>query len=173
MYKKSIEQPAQFWAEVAENFTWFKKWDKVLDWSDKPFAKWFVNGKTNIAYNCLDRQIAEGNGDKVAYYWVGEPVDERVTLTYNQLHEEVCKFANVLKSRGVAKGDRVAIYLPMVPELVISMLHVLVLVQFTLLFLLVSHLLLLLIVSLILLVKWSSHLMVHTVVVKFLILNQS
>ncbi len=122
MYKKSIEQPEQFWAEVAENFTWFKKWDKVLDWSDKPFAKWFVNGKTNIAYNCLDRQIAEGNGDKVAYYWVGEPVDERVTLTYNQLHEEVCKFANVLKSRGVAKGDRVAIYLPMVPELVISML---------------------------------------------------
>lgn len=122
MYKKSIEQPEEFWGEVAENFTWFKKWDKVLDWSEKPFAKWFVNGKTNIAYNCLDRQIEEGRGDKVAIQWVGEPVDDRRTLTYKELHAEVCKFANVLKARGVGKGDRVAIYLPMVPELVISML---------------------------------------------------
>lgn len=122
MYQKSINQPEEFWGEVAETFTWFKKWDKVLDWSDKPFAKWFVNGKTNISYNCLDRQIAEGKGDKIAFHWIGEPVDDKVDLTYSQLHEEVCKFANVLKSRGVGKGDRVAIYLPMVPELVISML---------------------------------------------------
>lgn len=122
MYQKSIHQPEEFWGEVAETFTWFKKWDKVLDWSDKPFAKWFVNGKTNISYNCLDRQIAEGKGDKIAFHWIGEPVDDTVDLTYTQLHEEVCKFANVLKSRGVGKGDRVAIYLPMVPELVISML---------------------------------------------------
>jgi acetyl-CoA synthetase len=122
MYKKSIEQPEEFWGEIAENSHWFKKWDTVRDWSNRPFAKWFVGGKTNIAYNCLDRQIAEGKGDKVAIYWEGEPVGDRKSYTYSELTAEVCKMANVLKSQGVQKGDRVAIYLPMIPELVFTML---------------------------------------------------
>ena len=109
-----------FWARFAEELHWFKKWDKVLEW-DPPFAKWFVGGKLNVSYNCLDRNLAAGRRNKAALVWEGEPGDWKV-YTYGDLHREVCQFANGLKSMGVGKGDRVTIYLPMVPELPIAML---------------------------------------------------
>ena len=93
----------------------------MLDWSKPPFAKWFVGGKLNAAYNCLDRHVEAGRGDKVAFHWVGEPGDTR-TLTYSDLKDEVCKAANALIELGVETGDRVAIYMPMIPETVIAML---------------------------------------------------
>jgi acetyl-CoA synthetase len=109
-----------FWAEQAERLRWMKKWDKVLEW-DPPFAKWFVGGKLNAADNCLDRHVDAGGGDKVAYYWEGEPGDTR-TITYAQMRDDVARFANALKSIGVKKGDRVNIYMGMVPELPVAML---------------------------------------------------
>ena len=110
-----------FWArQAADLLTWFEDWNTVLEW-DLPFAKWFVGGKLNVSYNCLDRHVAAGRGDKVAYHWEGEPGDTR-TLTYADLLDEVQRFANVLKGLGVAKGDRVAIYMPMIPELPVAML---------------------------------------------------
>lgn len=121
LYDKSIQDPEGFWSEAAEELHWFKKWDKILDDSKAPFYKWYTGSRTNLSYNCLDRHIKEGRGNKIAIHWEGEPGDKR-EISYLQLHEEVCRFANVLKSRGVQKGDRIAIYLPMVPELVISML---------------------------------------------------
>jgi len=122
--KLGAKSPERFWAQMArEHVTWFTPWKKVLDWKP-PFAKWFVGAKTNVSYNCLDRHL-EGEGawrrNKAAILWEGEPGDSR-TLTYGELHREVCKFANVLKSLGVKKGDRVALYMPMVPELAIAML---------------------------------------------------
>jgi acetyl-CoA synthetase len=121
MYEKSIHEPEAFWAEAAEDLHWFKKWDTVLDASQAPFYKWFDGARTNLSYNCLDRHIDEGRGDKIAIHWEGEPGDTR-DISYAQLHEEVCRFANALKSRGVQKGDRIAIYLPMIPELAVSVL---------------------------------------------------
>jgi acetyl-CoA synthetase len=109
-----------FWAEQAKALDWYKPWDTVLEW-DLPFAKWFVGGKLNVSYNCLDRHVAAGRGDRVAFHWEGEPGDTR-TITYEQLLDEVQRFANVLKSLDVARGDRVAIYMPMVPELAVAML---------------------------------------------------
>jgi acetyl-CoA synthetase len=120
LYKQAEDDPEGFWAGVAQELYWFKPWEKVLEW-DLPFAKWFVGGKTNISYNCLDRHLTTARKNKAAIIWEGEPGDERV-LTYQGLHREVCKFANVLKSLGVKAGDRVAIYMPMVPELPIAML---------------------------------------------------
>jgi acetyl-CoA synthetase len=120
VYDRAAADPEAFWAEQAESLAWFKKWDRVSEWNP-PWVKWFLGGKLNASYNCLDRHLEAGGGDKVAYYWEGEPGEER-TITYQQLHEEVCRFANGLKSLGVAKGDRVAIYLGMVPELPIAML---------------------------------------------------
>ncbi|MEM1369112.1 MAG: acetate--CoA ligase [Cyanobacteria bacterium P01_H01_bin.15] len=118
---KASADPAAFWAELAEReLDWFEKWDQVLDWQP-PFAKWFVGAKTNITYNCLDRHLKTWRKNKAALIWEGEPGDE-VTLTYAQLHREVCKIANVLKNLGVKKGDRVGIYMPMVPEAAITML---------------------------------------------------
>jgi acetyl-CoA synthetase len=118
------EKPERFWAKMAkEHVTWFSPWKKVLDWKP-PFAKWFVGGKLNVSYNCLDRHLEGKNAwrrNKAAIIWEGEPGDTR-TITYGDLHREVCKFANVLKGLGVAKGDRVALYMPMVPELAIVML---------------------------------------------------
>ncbi|MEK0196000.1 AMP-binding protein, partial [Microcoleus anatoxicus] len=99
---------------------WFQKWDAVLDWQP-PFAKWFVNGKINISYNCLDRHLTTWRKNKAALIWEGEPGDSR-TLTYAQLHREVCQMANVIKDLGVEKGDRVGIYMPMIPEAAIAML---------------------------------------------------
>ncbi|HEV7798969.1 MAG TPA: acetate--CoA ligase [Pyrinomonadaceae bacterium] len=112
--------PENFWARMAEELHWFKKWDTVLKW-EPPHAKWFVGGKLNISYNCLDRHLATWRRNKAALIWEGEPGDQR-TLTYQQLHSEVCKFANVLKHSGVEKGDRVALYMPLIPELAIAML---------------------------------------------------
>src|SRR3984957_1413602 len=106
MYRESIDQPAQFWAKIAEELHWFKKWDKVLDWK-LPDAKWFVDGKTNVAYNCLDYQIEKGRGDKTAILWEGEPEaaagkgGEVKRITYTQLLKDVCIFANGLKKLGV------------------------------------------------------------------------
>src|SRR3954451_2573400 len=110
-----------FWAERAETLHWDTKWDQVLDWSDPPFAKWFVGGKLNVSYNCLDRHVEAGNGDRVAYYWEGED-GERRTITYSDLLEMTSRFANVLRSLGVERDDRDAIYMPMVPEAPAAML---------------------------------------------------
>jgi acetyl-CoA synthetase len=109
-----------FWAEQAERLTWFSHWDSVMEW-DAPWVKWFSGGTLNASYNCLDRHVEAGGGDKVAFHWEGEPGDTR-TITYRDLYEEVCRLANGLKSLGVAKGDRVNIYLGMVPELPVAML---------------------------------------------------
>ncbi len=121
LYDKAAADPAAFWAELADQeLDWFQKWDRVLDWQP-PFAKWFTNGKINISYNCLDRHLTTWRKNKAALIWEGEPGDSR-TLTYAQLHREVCQMANVLKDLGVAKGDRVGIYMPMIPEAAIAML---------------------------------------------------
>ncbi|MDE5089460.1 MAG: acetate--CoA ligase, partial [Trichodesmium sp. St16_bin2-tuft] len=121
LYEKARNDPEGFWAELAETeLNWFQKWDKVLDWQP-PFAKWFINGKINISYNCLDRHLTTWRRNKAALIWEGEPGDSR-TLTYAQLHREVCQMANVFKQLGVKKGDRVGIYMPMIPEAAIAML---------------------------------------------------
>ena len=121
LYARAKADPEAFWAELAEReLHWFKKWDQVLDWQP-PFAKWFVNGKINISYNCLDRHLTTERRDKTALIWEGEPGDSR-TFTYAQLHAEVCQFANALKQLGVQKGDLVGIYMPMIPEAAIAML---------------------------------------------------
>jgi len=120
MWQRSIDDPDGFWSEQAEKLHWFKKWDKVLEWNE-PFAKWFVGAKTNISYNCLDRHLTTWRKNKAALVWEGEPGDQRV-LTYQDLHREVCKFANVLKSLEVKAGDRVIIYMPQIPEAAIAML---------------------------------------------------
>jgi acetyl-CoA synthetase len=120
IYEQALADPEAFWAEQAESLSWFKKWDQVLDWNP-PFAKWFVGGKLNVAYNCLDRHVEAGRGNKVAYHWEGEPGDTR-TITYAELLTEVSRTANALKELGVKKGDRVAIYMPMILELPIALL---------------------------------------------------
>lgn len=122
-YKHSVEQPEEFWAGIADNFLWRKKWDKVLSWNfSEPDVKWFEGGKLNITENCLDRHLAE-NGDKPAIIWEpNDPERDAITLTYKILHMQVCRFANVLKKNGVKKGDRICIYMPMVPELAVAVL---------------------------------------------------
>ncbi|MFD0684092.1 acetate--CoA ligase [Actinomadura fibrosa] len=120
-YDEAAEDRLGFWARQAERLTWAKRWDEVLDWSNPPFAKWFVGGELNVAYNCVDRHVEAGRGAKIAFHWEGEPGDTR-SLTYAELQREVSKAANALLELGVTKGDRVAIYLPMIPELPISML---------------------------------------------------
>jgi acetyl-CoA synthetase len=120
-YEEASADRLGFWARQAERLTWSKRWDEVLDWSNPPFAKWFIGGELNVAYNCVDRHVEAGRGDKVAFYWEGEPGDKR-TITYADLQREVNKAANALLELGVRKGDRVAIYLPMIPELPVSML---------------------------------------------------
>ncbi len=113
--------PDGYWSLQAESLQWTKRWDVVCDWTGAPHAKWFVGGRLNVSANCVDRHVEAGNGDKVAIHFEGEPGDARA-ITYSQLHVEVCKFANVLKSLGVVAGDRVTIYLPMTPEAAIAML---------------------------------------------------
>ena len=120
IYNRAAENPEEFWASVAENLHWFKKWDTVLEW-EEPFAKWFVGGRINASYNCLDRHLDSWRKNKAAIIWEGEPGETR-TLTYQQLHRQVSKFANVMKKLGVKSGDRVALYMPLVPELAIAML---------------------------------------------------
>ena len=118
--ERALASPEEFWSEVAGNLAWFKRWDKVLEW-DPPFARWFIGGVLNASYNCLDVNLKNGLKNKVAIFWEGEEGSTR-TITYYQLWREVNKFANALKSLGVKKGDRVSIYLPMIPELPIAML---------------------------------------------------
>jgi acetyl-CoA synthetase len=121
LYDRAKADPEKFWAELAEQeLHWFEKWQTVLDWQP-PFAKWFVGGKLNISYNCLDRHLTTWRRNKAALIWEGEPGDSR-TLTYAQLHREVCQFANVLKQLGATKGDVIGIYMPMIPEAAIAML---------------------------------------------------
>ena len=122
-YKASVENPEQFWADVADKFVWRKKWDKVLEWNFKePNVRWFDGGKLNITENCLDRHI-EARGDKTALIWVAnEPGTPNKNYTYSELYSKVNKFANALKSKGIKKGDRVVFYMPMIPELMIGML---------------------------------------------------
>src|SRR5437899_1960029 len=120
IYRESVEQPDNFWSRIAEELHWFKKWDRVLE-ENHPWAKWFVGGEINLSYNCLDRHVQTARKNKAALIWESEPGEVR-TLTYQQLHREVQKFANVLKSLGAKKGDRVAIYMGMTPELAIAML---------------------------------------------------
>ena len=125
LWKRSVEEPEKFWAEIAEQqVTWFKKWDKVMDYNfdikkGPIYVKFFEGGKLNISYNCLDRHL-EKRGNQIAIQWEGNEPGEERAITYKQLHEEVCKFANVLKAQGVKKGDRVILYMPMVPELGIA-----------------------------------------------------
>jgi acetyl-CoA synthetase len=120
VYARAAADPEAFWAEQAEALSWSKTWDQVMEWNP-PWVKWFIGGELNVSYNCLDRHVESGGGDKVAYYWEGEPGEERA-ISYRELYEEVCRFANGLKALGVKKGDRVAVYLGMVPELPIAML---------------------------------------------------
>ena len=120
VYEEALRDPEAFWAKFAEELDWFKKWDKVLEW-DPPNSKWFIGGKINVSYNCLDRHLTTSRRNKAALVWEGEPGDRRV-YTYWDLYREVCQFANGLKSLGVKKGDRVTIYLPMIPEAAVAML---------------------------------------------------
>ncbi len=118
--KRAAENPEQFWADIASELHWYERWNTILEW-DLPFAKWFAGGKTNVSYNCLDRHLATARKNKIAILWEGEPGDVRA-LSYQMLHRDVCKFANVLKSLGLKAGDRATIYMGMVPELPIAML---------------------------------------------------
>ncbi len=122
LYEESIKDPEAFWAKKAEELHWFKPWDTVFTW-DKEAVKytWFAGGKTNVSYNCLDRHL-EKKGDQIAIIWQGEPEDDVQEITYKDLHKRVCRFANVLKKKGVKKGDRVCVYLPMIPEAAVAVL---------------------------------------------------
>jgi acetyl-CoA synthetase len=121
VYDAAEADPEGFWAEQAEALHWDRKWDRVLDWTDPPFAKWFVGGKLNVSYNCLDRHVEGGLGERVAFHWRGEEGEER-DITYASLHADVQRFANALSDRGIRAGDVVGIYLPMIPEVAVAML---------------------------------------------------
>jgi acetyl-CoA synthetase len=123
MYRRSLDDPNGFWGEYAETLTWFKKWDKVQSFdADKVIIKWFEGGKLNVSYNCVDRHVLAGKGDKTAILWVGDSPEEERRISYNEMFDQVSRFANALKDLGVKKGDRVCIYMPMIPELAIAML---------------------------------------------------
>ncbi|MBV9318556.1 MAG: acetate--CoA ligase [Mycobacterium sp.] len=122
LYRDADEDRLAFWAKQAERLSWATPFSQVLDWSQAPFAKWFLGGKLNVAYNCVDRHVEAGHGDRVALHWEGAPVGDDRTLTYSDLQAQVCKAANALTSLGLVAGDRVAIYLPMIPEAVVAML---------------------------------------------------
>jgi acetyl-CoA synthetase len=121
IYDEAEADPEGFWARQAEELHWFRKWDRVLDWSNPPFAKWFVGGQLNVSYNCLDRHVEAGLGERVAFHWRGEEGEER-EITYAQLLADVQRFANALKDRGISKGDVVGIFLPMIPAVAVAML---------------------------------------------------
>ena len=121
LYRRAKDTPEEFWGELAEReLHWFQKWTHVFEWRP-PFAKWFAGGTTNVSYNCLDRHLDGPRKDKTAILWEGEPGDSR-HISYQELHRLVCRFANVLKARGLAAGDRAIIYMPMIPELPVAML---------------------------------------------------
>lgn len=121
LYKRSIENPDDFWEERANDLDWFSKWNKVLDWSNPPFSKWFVGGKINASHNCLDRHLSTWRRNKAAIIWEGENFEQRI-LTYQELYRKVCKFANAIKNLGAKSGERAIIYMPMVPEAAVAML---------------------------------------------------
>jgi acetyl-CoA synthetase len=121
LYEEAERDPEGFWADQAEHLHWDKKWDTVLDWSNPPFAKWFEGGKLNVSYNCVDRHVEAGHGDRVAFHWRGEEGEER-DVTYADLHRDVQRFANALMDRGIGPGDVVGIFLPMIPEVAVAML---------------------------------------------------
>ncbi|MCK5540584.1 MAG: AMP-binding protein, partial [Deltaproteobacteria bacterium] len=125
LYDESINDNDGFWSRIAKEYvTWYKEWDQVQDWKyskDEVYLKWYMGGKLNVSYNCLDRHL-ETRGDQVAIIWEGNEPTVDKKFTYKELHEQVCKFANVMKAHGVKKGDRVTIYLPMIPELAVAML---------------------------------------------------
>src|SRR4051812_35960779 len=122
VYNEADRDRLAFWGKQAERITWAEPFTEVLDWSNPPFAKWYVGGKLNAAYNCVDRHVEAGKGDKVAFHWVGEPEGDARDITYAELKDEVCRAANALTDIGVRTGDRVAIYMPMIPETVVAML---------------------------------------------------
>jgi acetyl-CoA synthetase len=122
LYDQAEKDRLAFWAEQANRLSWETPFTDVLDWSGAPFAKWFVGGRLNVAYNCVDRHVEAGNGDRVAIHWEGEPVGDARSITYAELKDEVCKAANALTDLGLVAGDRVAIYMPMVPEAIVAML---------------------------------------------------
>lgn len=122
IYRQSIDDPSGFWQQKADELHWFQRWHSVFRYTDKPFVKWFEGGKLNLSYNCLDRHLSTWRRNKAAIIWQGEPENDEVILTYGELHRKVCRFANVLKAKGVQRGDRVCIYMPMIPELPIAML---------------------------------------------------
>ena len=122
VYQRSIKDPEGFWGGIAEDLYWYRKWDRVLDDSNPRFYKWFAGGRTNLCYNCLDRHILSGSKDKAAVFWESAAQGQSRTITYDELYREVNRFAGVLKNIGVQKGDRVLMYLPMVPEAFIAML---------------------------------------------------
>src|SRR5438270_9759566 len=115
LYQAAVRDPEKFWAEQAGRIHWFAPWTKVLDWSNVPFATWFVGGKTNVTYNCIDRHLNSSRKDKIAVIWEGEDFTQ-ITLTYQELHRRVCKFSNALKSLGIRPGNHCVIYMPMVLE---------------------------------------------------------
>ena len=131
-YKESIESPDTFWADRANEFLdWYQPWSKVSEWDfSKAEAKWFIDAKLNVTYNCIDRHL-EKRGDQVAIIWEGDDPNDDAKITYKELHEKVCRFANALKERGVKKGDRVCIYMPMIPEAAYAMLAAPVSAPFT------------------------------------------
>lgn len=122
LYAEAEKDRLAFWEKQAKRLSWQTPFTDVLDWSDAPFAKWFVGGKINVAYNCVDRHVEAGNGDRVAIHWEGEPVGDARSITYAELKDEVCKAANALTDLGLVAGDRVAIYMPMIPEAIVAML---------------------------------------------------
>ncbi len=121
VYEQAAADPEGWWASQAEKLHWFKPWDRVLDDTDPPFYKWFTGGKLNVSYNCLDRHVEEGRGERVAFHWRGEEGEER-DITYAELLADVERFAGALKELGVQQGEVVGIYLPMIPEVVVAML---------------------------------------------------
>ena len=122
LYDDAERDRLAFWGRQADRLSWETPYTEVLDWSEAPFAKWFVGGRINVAYNCVDRHVEAGNGDRVAIHWEGEPVGDARSITYAELKDEVCKAANALTDLGLVAGDRVAIYMPMVPEAIVAML---------------------------------------------------
>ncbi|WP_157556918.1 AMP-binding protein, partial [Nocardia acidivorans] len=121
LYDRAADNREGFWAEQARRLHWEQPWTRVLDWDDAPFARWFVGGTLNVAYNCVDRHVLDGHGDQVAIHWVGEPGDTRA-ITYADLLAEVSRAANQFTALGLRAGDRVALYMPMVPEAIVTML---------------------------------------------------
>ena len=119
LYDQAAKDRLAFWDEQARQLDWDTEWTQTLDWNP-PFAKWFVGGKLNVAVNCVDRHVAAGNGDRVAFHWQGDPADDKRTITYADLQKLVCQAANALTELGVKAGDPVAVYMPMIPETVVD-----------------------------------------------------